>query len=218
MFSVLNPCLLWQNQWLISPTVLNNNKFLIEEQVVKKEDDMSSIYSIGLLNQLADALENANFSAGDVTKLKQFGNLKGIKDVLYGSAEIIEHLINCDADPYLPNGWSVEEHQKGGQFSFNPTKVELYLSKKSIVGNDLRKEIKSKKVLNANVLDYLLDQPELIPDDWKEKHVFFFGTIYRDSGDNLYVRCLHWHGSRWLWNYYWLISSFHSDDPVAVAS
>ena len=26
-----------------------------------------------------------------------------------------EHIINCDADPYLPDGWKgVEEHQKGG--------------------------------------------------------------------------------------------------------
>ena len=30
--------------------------------------------------------------------------------------KVEEHLINCDADPYLRAGWKVEEHQKGGQF------------------------------------------------------------------------------------------------------
>lgn len=47
-----------------------------------------STYSIGSLNQLGDSLENAGWTAEDVTKLKQFKNLSGIKDVLNGKAEI----------------------------------------------------------------------------------------------------------------------------------
>lgn len=59
---------------------------------------MSTLYSVGASNQLADALENAGFSPDDVTKLRQFKNLKGFKDVLNGKAEIAypEHLIVSD--------------------------------------------------------------------------------------------------------------------------
>lgn len=185
---------------------------------------MSTTYSIGAMNQLGDALENAGFSTEDVTKLKQFSNLKGLKDVLNGKAKISypEHLIDCDDDPFIPDDWSVEEHKKGGMFKFNPEKISLYLSEKqkkgSIGGHDLRKELADKPAMNANVLDYLLAHPELIPEEWKEKYIFFWGTIYRDSYGYLYVRCLGWNGSFWNWRYRWLDGDFRSDHPAALAS
>jgi len=49
---------------------------------------MSRLYSIGAMDQLADALENAEYTKEDVTRLKQFSNLKGLKDVLNNKAEI----------------------------------------------------------------------------------------------------------------------------------
>lgn len=49
---------------------------------------MSNLFSIGAMNQLGDALENAGFTTEDITKLKQFKNLSGVKDVLNGKAEI----------------------------------------------------------------------------------------------------------------------------------
>jgi len=49
---------------------------------------MSALYSIGATNQLADALENAGFNPGDLTKLTQFKDLKGVKAILNGQAEI----------------------------------------------------------------------------------------------------------------------------------
>jgi len=177
---------------------------------------MSTTYSIGAMNQLGDALENAGFSTEDVTKLKQFSNLKGFKDVLNGKAEISypEHLIDCDVNPFIPNGWSVEEHKKGGMFKFNPEKISLYLSKKqkkgSIEGNDLRKELANQPTLNANVLDYLLAHPELIPEEWKDKYIFFWGTIYRYSDGSLGVRYLYWNGSEWDWYCVWLDGDFYS--------
>jgi len=74
-------------------------------------------------------------------------------------------------------------------------------------------------VYNANLLDYLLAHPELIPDSWKGKAVFFWGKIYRVSSGRLYVRYLffHGHGERWSWSYHWLDYDFDSDSPAAVA-
>jgi len=185
---------------------------------------MSALYSIGAMNQLADTLENSDWTADDITKLKQFGNLKGIKDILYGKAEIKypEHLIDCDAAPFVPPGMTVEKHVKGGFWKFNPKKILLYLSRKQkkelISGNDLQKDLEGKPVLNANVLDWLLAHPEFIPENWKGKLIFFWGTIYRSSGGSLCVRYLGWDGTRWDWDYNYLDYNFNSSNPAALAS
>ena len=142
--------------------------------------------------------------------------------VLIGTHEIriIEHCIDCDAAPFLPDGWKVEEHQKGGIIKFDASKVDLYLSKKqkngTIEGNKLREELKGKKVLNANVLDYLLKNPHLIPKRWKDKSIFFWGTIYRNSLGDLYVRYLCWSGGQWDWSFGWLGNGFGGNDPAAL--
>ena len=91
-----------------------------------------------------------------------------------------EYVIDCDAAPFIPEGWSIREadqlkNRVRGTFIWDPAKVRLYLSQgleggRIIEGNELRKELKSERVLNANVLDYLLE-PEhrhLIPAEWKK--------------------------------------------------
>jgi len=183
-----------------------------------------SILTIGAMNQLGDALEKAGFSAEEVTKLKQFNNLKGIRDILNGHAEITypEHLIDCDATPFVPEGLTLVSHSKGGMWKWNPN-ISFYTSKKQkqggySVGNDLRKELEDQAVLNANVLDYLLAHPELIPESWKGKAIFFWGTIYRDSYGSLCVRYLHWRGSQWGWDCGYLDCGFYGDNPAALAS
>ncbi len=137
------------------------------------------------------------------------------------------HSIDCDAAPFVPDGWKVEEHKKGGQLDFDASQVLFYLAdgqkgSKSIVGNKLRTELKDQPVLNANVLDYLLANPDLIPEDWKvdesgnTRYIFFWGTVYRSSDGDLYVRYLFWRGGRWHWSNLWLGYSWHGNSPAAV--
>lgn len=134
----------------------------------------------------------------------------------------MKNIINTDK-PTIPKGyhWMIEEHQPMGKLDWNKIKIELYLSDgqkdgKYIEGNKLRKELKGKKVLNACVLDFLLANPHLIPEEWKGKVVFFWGTIYRHSGGYLDVRYLIWLDGRWYWNFHWLGFGWHSDRPAAV--
>jgi len=172
--------------------------------------------------------------AGDTDKLGR------ILSYIRGYAEIkpVEHAINLGADPFLPDGWKVEEHQKGkvaklerrgDDLYFDGKKIDFYLSKPQkkggrIEGNDLRKELGKQPVLNANVLDYLLKNPSIIPDSWKKdadgntRYIFFWGTVYCSSGGNLYVRYLRWVGVEWIWDYYWLDGGWDSDDPAAVSA
>ncbi|MFA5359025.1 MAG: hypothetical protein WC310_04390 [Patescibacteria group bacterium] len=185
---------------------------------------MSTLYSIGQMNQVADALEAAGYTPDDVTKLRSNADaLKQFKFVLGGKSEIVKvkHIVDLDIDPFVPDYWEVVEHIKGGQFTFDPTKVVLYLDEVQkeagvIVGNQLREKIKDRSAYNANLLDFYLKNPHLIPKEWKGKTVFFWGTIYRDSDGDLCVRFLKWRGYKWHWSFAWVGGCIYDSNPAAV--
>lgn len=153
---------------------------------------------VGLCFKIKQALSrNCIPDLADLDWLASGDNLAKVRRVRLGHSEIVtpEHIIDCDADPFVPEGWSVAEHRNGGAFKWNATNVSLHLDEgqrdgRWIEGNKLRKELANKPVLNANVLDYLLAHPHLIPEEWKGKAVFFWGTIYCDRGGGLCVRYL----------------------------
>jgi len=132
-------------------------------------------------------------------------------------------IIDCNAKPFIPEGWKVEKHIKGGKWEWNPNKIQLYLldeqkNGKSINGNKLRKELEGQPVLNANVLDWLLAHPEFIPEEWKGEYIFFWGTIYRYADGYLVVRYLHCFGGRWYWDCHWLDIGWYDYHPAAISA
>lgn len=155
--------------------------------------------------------------------------LDGLQSMIEGkfdaAPESSSRLIDCDARPFVPDGWSSKKEDQlrgavGGKLVWGKTKTKLFLAEKQkkgvVSGNDLRKELEGKPVLKANVLDYLLAHPELIPEEWKGKMVFFWGTIYRVSDGCLCVRYLFCVGDRWDWDCRWLDDDWDSSDPAAV--
>jgi hypothetical protein len=136
--------------------------------------------------------------------------------------------IDCDGQPFIPNGWKIESHQPGGQIEFDPAKIDLWLfeeqTRGTITGNELRPLVERRPgvILNACVLDHLLKNTALIPESWKQddqgrtRYIYFWGTIYRDSGDSLYVRYLCWRDGQWVWDISWLGLEFVGQDPAAV--
>jgi len=159
-------------------------------------------------------------------------NQKELKNVLAGALLPSKegHIIDCDADPFVPTSrWKVESHQKGGKLIFDPAKIKLYLSPnqqsgKYITGDELRKELENKLVLNANVLDYLMKNPYLIPEDWKKdrkgnvRYIFFWGTIYIDPGSHQFVPRLFWSPvvSKWFCDTHMLSDHWGGYDPATV--
>ena len=191
----------------------------------------SAFSIVGLAHKLCLSAEEQGYTPELLNALAESPDLfRQLREVQLGHAEIrqVEHLIDCDADPFVPEGWEVEEHQKGGQFKFDAARVQFYLSesqlkgRRAIKGKELRKELSSKPVLNANVLDYLLAHPHLIPEEWKQdseghtRYIFFWGTIYRGSGGDLYVRCLFWFGGRWVWSFRWLEGVWFDQVPAVL--
>jgi len=154
--------------------------------------------------------------------INKLGGEEGMMRFLSGCVEVttIRHLIDCNAAPFVPEDWSVEEHRKGGMLKWDPNEVTLHLSEhqkdgKVIVGTELHRELKRESVLNANVLDYLRAHPALIPEEWKGKYVFFWGTIYRNPSGSLCVRFLYFDGGKWYWDYFWLDFGWSDNDPAA---
>ena len=143
--------------------------------------------------------------------------------VLKGTHRIIpaDGVVDCSTLPNFPDddlGHTIESHNPGGKVILQKyeqgllvdTKfIELYVSErqkseKGLRGAYLQVELENKKVLNATLLVYLLNNPQYIPDDWKKEGVgiYFWGTIYRDNCGNLMVRYLYWHSGedKWEWD------------------
>jgi len=179
---------------------------------------------VGQANELKLAFRRCSYTNADIKKLCEGDILAKVLPIIRGQAEvnIKKYVIDCDADPFLPSGWKgVEEHKKGGQLEWDPTKISLYLSKEQqngelIGGHKLHEKLAKKPALNACVLDFLLANPELIPESWKDKYVYFWGTIYCSSGGGLYVRCLCWGDGRWDWDYRWLDRAWGGGIPAAL--
>jgi len=130
-------------------------------------------------------------------------------------------VVDLDAVPFIPEGWSVESHQPGGQFVFDAVQLKLHFdvdqqNSKYVKGTELRTKLKNVPVMNANMLDWYLAHPDRIPEDWKGKAVFFWGTVYRDQDGDSSVRFMFWDVGRWRWFAYWLDSHWSGGCPALV--
>jgi len=147
----------------------------------------------------------------------------------YESADT-RYFADLTLEPIACRGWLIEDHQKAvdgiNVIVWDRARVELYVDDAQKNGNVdgfmLRKSLRDKPILNANVLDFLLRNPQLIPEDWKKsehgkpRRIYFFGTIYCRPNDDLYVRYLCWNDEKWGWGVHWLGVNRQDSDPVAL--
>ena len=135
-------------------------------------------------------------------------------------------VIDCDAEPLvpfegIPGSWSVMYHQKDGKFPFSMVN-RVYEGYKTYA------ELQGKRVFNANVLDFLVDNPNLVPKRLQGKKIYFWGTIYCVAGikgdpedKTLAVRTLTLEeDGDCSWSYDWLGPDWYAihlpDSPKAV--
>jgi len=195
------------------------------------QEAVSLIDLLGGRDAVKKVLEGREFSPakyGEMTFgrleaiINKLGGIEGAKRFLRGEIELVDiniekQIIDCDADPFVPEGWEVVEHRGNGKLEWDPAKFELYLCDEQehgrIAGHELREKlVEGKQTLNANVLDYLLKHSELIPKEWKKKLIFFWGTIYRDHYGLLVVRCINWNRGKYGWGWIWF------DDHIGTHS
>jgi hypothetical protein len=112
-------------------------------------------------------------------------------------------IIDLDIAPIAPKGWSVIKHKKGGAWKFNPDHLKLFYTEAQKNGrfnpSDIEYDIRDEDVMNANLLGFLVANPDRVPKEWMGKAVMFWGTIFRDNGPDaisLYgdprIGCLAW--------------------------
>ncbi len=129
--------------------------------------------------------------------------------------------IDLDTSPLCPERWTIVEHIQQGRMEWNERLIQLFLSEqqksgKIIQGCELKKELVSKPVLNACVLDFLFLHAELIPENWGNNKVFFWGTIYRNSANVLCVRYIVRLGRDCYWSYKCLERHWKENNPAAL--
>jgi len=140
----------------------------------------------------------------------------------------VEHIIDLDVAPLIPDGWSYHKEDQlpkraCGEFVWDATKTRLHLSpkqtsgKKWVTSHDLKTELQEHTVFGANVLDYLLEHPYLIPDEWKGKVVSFWGTVYRYTGGGLVVRYLCWSDGQWCSSGLYVSRDWREANPALCA-
>lgn len=185
--------------------------------------DTELTLDVGQANELKLAFRRAGYTNAEIKRLCEGDLLSRLLPVIKGHAEVtmIRYIIDCDVRFIVPHPFGIKKHIKGGEVEWDPTKVQLYLSEDQrdgelIQGHKLHKKLTGKPVLNACVLDYLIAYPELIPDRWKGKRIFFWGTIYRNPVDRLLVRYIFWDGVKWSWAFHWLNNDWYLNDPAAL--
>lgn len=185
--------------------------------------NMELMLDVGQANEIKLAARRAGATNADLKRLTEGDTFAQILPIIRGLGEVVitKHIVDLDANPMVPDGWTVEEHINGGKFKFDPKKIALYLDEEQqngdlIVGTKLREKLSGKMAYNANLLDFYLAHTNLIPEEWKGKVVFFWGTIYRGLRGSLCVRHLIWFGNKWGWDDYCLTYDFRVDCHAAV--
>ena len=141
-----------------------------------------------------------------------------------------DHVIEFDAVPFCPAGLTIApdsdqiKTRVRGKRNLSEISIRLHLydgqtNGKWLNGYYLKVKLDGQEVFGAQLLDFYLEHPDLIPEDWKKKGwIFFWGTIYRDYRGNLCVRFLFWNGTRWDSRYDWLACGWLDDSPAAVSA
>ena len=131
------------------------------------------------------------------------------------------HIVDCDALPRPLDGWKIDEHRQHGKKECTSRHLMLWRSSdqedgKEVSGFILYDELTGKAAANWNVLSHFLEHPRLIPEDWKGRRIYFWGTVFRDTKGNHRVCCLCWDTRGWDWRSSTLDSSFGKHDVAAV--
>lgn len=112
----------------------------------------------------------------------------------------VVNVIDCDDIPASSFfSCKVSENRKGGKvvwdrFRYSERRYlvasERLKTTKSFSFEDFRREVGGMEVMNACILDWLMQNPSQVPPFWDNKTVIFFGTIYESERGHRFVRSL----------------------------
>ena len=108
---------------------------------------------------------------------------------------------SCDAKRF-----TIDRHIKQGNVLWSSKRLMPYrtrLQQRGYSGINGRRILRTLNrfdampILNANALDFLLEHQDLIPMFCRNIELHFWGTIYRETKGDRFVRYLHWN-EKWI--------------------
>ncbi len=122
--------------------------------------------------------------------------------IIFGNPPKFDKFIDTDADPFVPIGLKVVSHQKNGLIEYSDAMISpVTVSTMDISAEgDIFDGFENNRLINANVLDWLIGHPNFIPDILINKKLLFLGTIYTDKNGIFYARFLEYRGYAWYQN------------------
>jgi len=179
---------------------------------------MSALFSIGAMNQLGDALQNAGFSPSDVSKLKQYKDLGRIKDLLDDQAVITykDFLVDTNYLPGFSKKYKIIDHQKSGNLFLSKDRLVTYLhplqsQEESILGAHILGDLAPHQKLNVAIADFLLKNVSIIPDAWCQYRICFWGTLFKVPVHQPSVLYIYNIGDVWTWDLKSISENFSPD-------
>jgi hypothetical protein len=145
--------------------------------------------------------------------------------------------LDLAATPQLPFPTAlVASHEAGGVVAVEALPDGLYVDAKKVVlfrserqtagmqGPALFDELTGKAVLNANVLQFLIQHPEFIPEspEWKKQGdgdeimIYFWGTLFQHPNGDHCVTHMEWNGASWKWSCSSIQNWWMTNQPAAL--
>lgn len=107
--------------------------------------------------------------------------------------------IDCSTNPNLPDKlWSVALNPPMDNIA-DFSKLSYKLIKLTEGSKITNLEKTAQTGLNSCVLDYLIKNPEVIPQDWKGKNILFTRTVFKDGGGSSLYKTLTFQDGTWQW-------------------
>lgn len=152
------------------------------------------------------------------------------KEYLLYQKQLSESVIDFNSTPVCPPGLTIAPDSEQiasrvrGKRNLSEIRVGLHLDDgqtngRWLGGYDLKAKLEGQPVLGAQLLDFYLEHPDLIPEDWKKKGwIFFWGTIYHGASGSLYVRYFAWNGTGWYSGCHRFDGTWNDSGPAAVSA
>lgn len=150
-----------------------------------------------------------------------------------------EYVIDFNSQPEIPEGYEIRPRDQivgrlKGKCVINPKNLRLYLAEgqgifrnsEFIYGPELKKDLKGKRVVGAQLLDFYLKNQHLIPEEYKNHMTDFWGTLYRHIESSqlmkkpaICFRSLIWFPEQKIWQdqFIMIYSVFDNKSPALIA-
>ncbi len=156
-------------------------------------------------------MKYGNLTLEDTEKLMdKLGGINAVMAVLMDKAVLTykQHVIYLGTPILHPLGYKISRHNGGDPLVWEPKNLHLYQNPAQqgeavsvrVLYEDLPDDT---TLLNANVFDYLIKNPELIPEEWQQdedgsdRTILFPGTVYYDGDKNYFVRAMKFNAGKW---------------------